>query len=449
MSTTLDRLRRLHSLRPQRTNPEPVYAPLEDEVSFGNANGTFDDTFDDAPLLPGAEVVSDLGACYLVTTTYPLDTVRGRQALGALLQVSPATLAPFHPDFQLDGVDFSQAAFVDTETTGLGGGAGVFAFMVGVGAFAWEDGDAAAAGAPPASFELRQYFMRHPGEERGLLAALADDLSQRRMVVTFNGRAFDLPLLRGRYLQHRRHLGDRGRVPLIDEGAAHLDLLYPARRLWRRRLQSCRLINLEQMILGLTRGDEDVPGALIPQMYNDYLRTNRAGAINRIFYHNREDIISMVALAHRLVLAYGEEASRDVQGEDWLALAVCYERQGEFARAEHSYRAAIDAIADDAWRADAFARLGDLLKRQERWDEAAAVWELWLTSLPGHDKTPFCELSKYCEWRLHDLAQAEMWAAWALHDLRKAAPYQQRPGQIADLEHRLARIRRKMGGTAE
>lgn len=446
MSTSLDRLRRLHSLRPQHAKAEPVYAPLEDEVSFDapvDALGTAD------ALPPGAEVVTDLGACYLVTTTYPLATVRGRQALGDLLQVSPATLAPFHPDFRLEGMDFRQAAFVDTETTGLGGGAGIFAFMVGVGAFAWDDPNAATTGALPDNFVLRQYFMRHPGEERALLGALADDLGRQQMVVTFNGRAFDLPLLRGRYLQHRRHLGERGRVALIDEGAAHLDLLYPARRLWRRRLQSCRLINLEQMILGLARSEEDVPGALIPQLYNDYLRTNQTGAINRIFYHNREDIVSMVALAHRLVLAYGDEQSRsDVEGEDWLALAVCYERQGDLARAEDAYRAATTAIADDGWRADAFARLGDLLKRQERWDEAAAVWELWLTSLPGHDMTPFCELSKYCEWRLHDLEQAEMWAAWALHDLRQAAPYQRRPGQIADLEHRLARIRRKMGSTA-
>jgi uncharacterized protein YprB with RNaseH-like and TPR domain len=447
MSTSLDRLRRLHSLRPQHAKPEPVYAPLEDEVSFSAAN---DAPFDSVALPPGAEVVTDLGACYLVTTTYPLATVRGRQALGDLLQVSPATLAPFHPDFGLDAAtSFRQAAFVDTETTGLGGGAGIFAFMVGIGVFAWEDGALANAATPPDSFVLRQYFMRHPGEERALLAALADDLGQQQMVVTFNGRAFDLPLLRGRYLQHRRHLGERGRVALIDEGAAHLDLLYPARRLWRRRLQSCRLINLEQMILGLARSEDDVPGALIPQLYHDYLRTNQTAAINRIFYHNREDIVSMVALAHRLVLAYGDEQSRsDVEGEDWLALAVCYERQGDLVRAEDAYRAATTAIADDGWRADAFARLGDLLKRQERWSEAAAIWELWLTSLPGHDMTPFCELSKYCEWQLRDLAQAEMWAAWALHDLRQVASYQRRPGQIADLEHRLARIRRKMGGTA-
>lgn len=444
MSSSLERLRRLHSLRPQRTKPEPIYAPLEDEVSYDPPPrpGLLED------LAPGEEIETEQGACYLVTRTYPLATTRGRQALGDLLQVSPAALAPFHPEFGLDATtSFQHAAFLDTETTGLGGGAGVFAFMVGVGSFEWPD-DAAAAGASPDRFVLRQLFMRHPGEERALLAALAALLERSRMVVTFNGRTFDLPLLRGRYLQHRRYLGAHGSVPVIGENAAHLDLLYPARRLWRRRLQSCRLINLEQTVLGLTRSEDDVPGALIPHLYNEYLRTNQAGEISRIFYHNREDIVSMVALAHRLVQAYGDEQDSVVEAEDWLSLGIVYERRGDFVRAEQSYQLATDAIADAAGRADAFARLGDLLKRQQRWQEAAAVWELWLTSLPGHDTTPFCELSKYCEWQLHDLAQAEMWAAWALHDLRQAAPHQRLPGQMDDLEHRLARIRRKMGSAS-
>ena len=100
---------------------------------------------------------------------------------------------------------------------------------------------------------------------------------------------------------------------------------------------------------------------------------------------------------------------------------------------------------DDHRRADVFAQLGDLLKRQERWHEAADVWELWLTSVPGDDPTPYVELAKYCEWQLQDLEQAEMWAAWALHNLRTAPTYQRLPGQVADLEHRLARIRRKRG----
>ena len=169
--------------------------------------------------------------------------------------------------------DFAGAAFIDTETTGLGNGAGVYAFMVGVGTFETLDGTdmpgEQVSGGPddavvPSHFVVRQFFMRHPGEEGAVLAAVADLLRDKRLAVTFNGRGFDLPLLRGRYLQNRRLLAERAMVALLAESAPHLDLLMPARRLWRRRLQSCRLINLEQMILGMRRTEDDVPGALIP-----------------------------------------------------------------------------------------------------------------------------------------------------------------------------------------
>jgi tetratricopeptide (TPR) repeat protein len=154
----------------------------------------------------------------------------------------------------------------------------------------------------------------------------------------------------------------------------------------------------------------------------------------------------MVALAQRLVAAYLPGEQRDpagVEGKDWVSLGACYAAQGDAGRAESAYRRALDTIRDDGGRAEAFAHLAGLLKRQERWDEAAAVWELWLTSVPGLDPTPYVELSKYCEWQLTDLERAEMWAAWALHNLTSAPAYQRLPGQIADLEHRLARIRRK------
>ena len=234
---------------------------------------------------------------------------------------------------------------------------------------------------------------------------------------------------------------------MLEEDRPHLDLLHPARRLWRRRLQSCRLINLEQMILGLQRSEDDVPGSLIPYLYVDYVRTGQAGAMSRVFYHNREDIVSMVALAHHLIQAYASpdeaEEGLGVQGEDWLALGISYEKRDESARAEAAYRRALDAIADSRMRADAFAHLALLFKRQARWAEAADVWQLWLTSVPGVDPTPYVELAKYCEWQANDLEQAEMWTAWALHNLRNAPVYQRLPGQMADLEHRLERVRRK------
>ena len=455
MSSTLDRLRRLQGLRPQHTRPEInrpelTYEPLEDDLPATPPRSARRGPLEE--LAPGREVATACGPCYVVTEAYPLASPHGGRALGDLLLAAPHALAPWHPECALDAVeDFRGAAFIDTETTGLGNGAGVYAFMIGVGTFEPLDGGLDGCSAP-SHFVVRQFFMRHPGEESAALAAVADLLGDKRLAVTFNGRGFDLPLLRGRYLQNRRRLAACTPVPLFDDGAPHLDLLLPARRLWRRRLQSCRLINLEQRILGVQRTQDDVPGSLIPYLYLDYVRTGNAGEMSRVFYHNREDIVSMVSLAQRLIQAYTapEEAETtfEVQGEDWLALGMGYARRGDFARAEWAYSHALEVIAGDGQRGQAFALLGDLLKRQARWEEACAVWELWLTSVPGVDPTPYIELSKCCEWQMHDLERAEMWAAWALHNLRAAPAHQRLPGQVADLEHRLARIQRKRGAPA-
>lgn len=453
MSSTLDRLRRLQGLRPQRTRPEVnrpelTYVPLENDLPAQAARPARRGPLEQ--LAPGVEVATTCGPCYVVTESFSLASLHGNRPLGELLLAAPHALAPWHPECSLEAVeDFRHAAFIDTETTGLGNGAGVYAFMIGVGTF---ESPSALAGSlvAPTHFVVRQFFMRHPGEEGASLAAVADLLDDKRLAVTFNGRGFDMPLLRARYLQNRRPLAARARVPLLDEGAPHLDLLLPARRLWRRRLQSCRLSNLEQRILGVQRTQEDVSGALIPYLYLDYMRTGNAGEMSRVFYHNREDIVSMVSLAQRLIQAYTApeeaETTLEVQAEDWLALGIGYARRGDLEHAEWAYRRALEVIVDDRQRGQAFAALGDLLKRQARWEEACALWELWLSSVPGIDPAPYVELAKCCEWQLQDLERAEMWTAWALHTLRAAPAHQRLPGQAADLEHRLARIQRKRGG---
>lgn len=449
MTDTLDRMRRLHDLRPRRRQPELTYTPIDDAGDPlppsrpASARGRLEE------LLPGAVIENGAGACYVTTTAVPLEEMRGDDRLAAALDASPAVLAPFHPDFWLEQTNgFADAAFVDTETTGLGVGAGVYAFLVGVGAFeTWPpDADPRSAPLTPTHFVVRQFFMRHPGEEAAVLAAVAEAVGTRRMVVTFNGRSFDLPLLRARYRQNRPLLPAACRsVTLFEEGSPHLDLLLPARRLWRRRLQSCRLINLERHILGMTRGEEDVPGAEIPRMYIDFLRTQQAGEMRRVFYHNREDIVSMVALGNELVRAYADSFTEldGMYAEDLLSLATCYLRQGQASLAERAYRSAAAMAENDHLRADVFAQWALLLKRQERWAEAADLWQLWLTSTSGCDVLPFIELAKYHEWRTGDLVEAEMWAAWGLHTVESAPMQQRLPGQLADLRHRLERIRRK------
>jgi len=296
--------------------------------------------------------------------------------------------------------------------------------------------------------------MRNPAEETALLVALADLLASYRMTVTFNGRSFDLPLLRMRYAQNRRFLPLDRDASLLQADRPHLDLLMPARKVWRRRLQSCRLINLEQMILGLQRSEDDVPGQLIPLMYEEFVRTGHAEAMRRVFYHNNEDIVTMVALADHLSRAFADtpaphERAPVVTGMDWAGLGRAYELAGDLAQAETAYRRALESVRNPSERGEVLRSLGELYKRHGQWTQATETWQDWITSVPGSDATPFIELAKFCEWERRDLEQAEMWTAWALHNLQTAKPSTRQPGLQHDLQHRLARLQRKRAGGGE
>jgi uncharacterized protein YprB with RNaseH-like and TPR domain len=436
----LDRLRRLYSLRPQHARADQD--ALNDDSQLDPES--IDDLSSPAErhlehLVVGESIENDAGTCFVSTRRYPLEMTHGPRPLADLLQHAPCRLAKHLPHFNLDTIaDFTGAAFLDTETTGLG--AGAYCFMVGVGIVEVRQ--------ETQEFVVRQFFMRHPGEEAALLTALAELLAERTLMVTFNGRSFDAPLLRARYALNRRVLPAKIAPALIvHEQAPHLDLLQPARRLWKRRLQSCRLINLEEQILSLQRSEDDVPGALIPQLYLDFLRSGDARQMRRVFYHNCEDIVSMAAIAEHVCGLLDDLRKSGVpehlHGLDWLSLGQSYERAEQSQLAENAYRRAIESLTEPTQLADAFRLLGQLQKRQQRWQEAAATWELWLTSVPSADASPYIELAKYCEWQSNDLGQAEMWTAWAKHMLSALPAWQRLPGQLADLEHRLARLKRK------
>lgn len=177
--------------------------------------------------------------------------------------------------------------FLDTETTGLSGGTGTYAFLIGLG-LCGED-----------SFRVVQLFLAGPAWERSWLAAIEAELPEHYGLVTYNGRAFDLPLLRTRYTLARA-------VPSWG-GAPHMDLLSLSRHFYKGRLSSCSLSSIERNVLGLRRSGEDVPGSEIPWMYTQFLRTQDAGPLRGIFYHNTLDIVSLAALQiHIAEMARGE-----------------------------------------------------------------------------------------------------------------------------------------------
>jgi uncharacterized protein YprB with RNaseH-like and TPR domain len=171
--------------------------------------------------------------------------------------------------------DPTRWAFLDTETTGLAGGSGTYAFLIGVGRIT------------PEGFRVRQFFMRELAEEASLLHGLSEYLKLFDTLVTYNGKAYDQTLLETRYRMKR------ARPPFAS--LAHVDLLFGARRLWKLRFESCRLIELENQILGVER-EGDLPGEMIPYVYFDYLRTKEAFRIVPILHHNAVDILTLACL---------------------------------------------------------------------------------------------------------------------------------------------------------
>ncbi len=372
-------------------------------------------------LVDGLEVESTQGRAFIAQSSYSLHHRHGLTALDLLVQQPAAIAAQLAHEPRLSEADLGRAVFLDTETTGLSGGAGTLAFLVGIGTFEDE------------AFHLRQFFLRDPDEEAAMLSALSELMSDYQAIVTFNGRGFDLPLLEARYVLARM----RPRWM----GLPHLDLLSPARRVWRDRLPSCALSSLEAHVLGVQRTQDDVPGFLIPGMYLDYLRTGDAHDMLRVMYHNRQDILSMVTLATQLCRIFGgPSALESLDPADLVSLGKWYQDLGLSAQAEQTFRSALELELLPTSRAAALTRLGLLLKRQARRQEAAEVWEqlAGCEGVAGHT-----ELAKHHEWHTGDLDQALVWTQAALQVVDAWPPGFERDQANAELTLRLERLERK------
>ena len=223
--------------------------------------------------LSGSLVETPFGTHFERETLYPVSARHGHFGVSEL-ECSPGDLlSSLSPDCS-DGT-VRDWVYLDTETTGLTGGAGTFAFLIGLGHVT------------PGGFLVRQYFLREPAEERSVLCRIAEELERFSAVVTYNGKAFDLPLLETRYRL--------ARSPVPFASMPHVDLLHACRRLWKLRFESCKLTYLEERVLGHER-EGDVPGFLIPSLYANYLRFGEAGSLSPVFLHNALDILSLACL---------------------------------------------------------------------------------------------------------------------------------------------------------
>ena len=267
-------------------------------------------------VIDGRFVETPYGQSFVVENLYPQDYHQGQTPLN--LSAPLNTIAAWIADPRLLDMRPQSFVFLDTETSGLAGGSGTYTFLIGVGRFV-SDG-----------FNLAQYFMRDPIEELSHLTALLGFLGDFEGLVTFNGKAFDIPLLNARFITN-------GEIPPFNS-AINIDLLPLARRLWRDRLPSRTLGSLEENILGVKRTLEDIPGWLIPSLYFDYLRNGDARPLKNVFYHNAMDVLSMAALLNFITNALTHPNPDYVSyGVDLIAIGKLFEDLGDLDSAVHCY----------------------------------------------------------------------------------------------------------------
>jgi uncharacterized protein YprB with RNaseH-like and TPR domain len=412
MTSIVDKLSHVSALRPA--------AGAHRQASVASKNSISEEL---RALVEG-EICSNRFGCHLRVQRHFAQPVCGNAAFRAMqLIASGPTEMLCDPD---------QWLFLDTETTGLSGGTGTYAFLVGLG---WWEAD---------GFVVEQYFMRDHSEERSLLLAVSELLAHRRVLVTFNGKSFDWPLLQTRY-----QMTKVGRIP---EPLAHLDLLHPARRLWRLHLASVALKELERHILHFDRG-QDIPSAAIPQRYFDFLRGGPPAPIAEILYHNQMDLCGLATLALHISRLLENPESNSCRAGELFGISRLLQERGEEELAIRIYRKSIDeGLPRDAEQI-AQRELARMAKRERKFELSNALWEKLLGSTMEGLKAYEQLAIHYEHWDLQPQKAATL-SREALIKLQEAFQAGRLSGHRyrkwhASFQHRLARLEIKIGKSSD
>jgi len=369
----------------------------------------------DAAYLPFAEIETTFGRHSEMEKLYERHRRHGSIGIADLEDLPHNLLDPISGG-QIQGVPPDKWCFLDTETTGLAGGSGTYAFLIGVGRIT------------PEGFRVRQFFMREFGEEASVLSALHAHLQQFQVLITYNGRTYDQPLLETRYRMVRQ------RPPF--SSLEHLDLLFGARRLWNLRFDSCRLVHLENQILGVERHG-DLAGELIPYVYFEYLRTHEMFRLAPIFHHNAMDILTLACLTAIVPRAFNAPGETQfAHGAEMVGLARWWRHAGQYENALALFRQALERnLPDDLM----FRTLWDIAALEKKLGREHAALPL-LTDLTGCRNpwraAAFIELAKYYEHRERNYAMALEMTRSAL----EVSPTEA-------LQRRAARLQKKSGSS--
>ena len=360
---------------------------------------------------------------HVLRVAYLENHAHGMAPLAHSLRATGGHMAVLALDDALLTVPSAEMLYLDTETTGLAGGAGTLPFLIGMGRFV--------AGC----WHMEQLFLRRPGEEAPMLHHLAARMREASAIVTYNGKSFDWPLLRTRFVINR--------VPL-PPALPHLDLLHCARRLLPQLAGGARLCHVERALLAFERVD-DVDGALIPELYFDYLRGGSAGPMAQVMTHNAHDLAALAAMLGVFAARLDASPVATVSAQECLAMARLQERRGNAAQAHAWAARAIDDSALSGCHGavgiaagEAYTLRGRLYTRAGAFAEAAEAWLQALALLRGHavlGAELHLMLAKVYEHRLKDPAAA------LAH-----APHTGAAEGALPMARRLARLLRKGAG---
>ncbi len=361
---------------------------------------------------------TEFGPAFIVERFIPADELYGEAPLRFPTMMEK--LAAWGADTRLALLSPERFVFLDTETTGVWG-SGTMAFLVGLGRF--EAG----------GFLQTQYFLREPIEERAMLEALNRQIGSQDALVTFNGKSFDLPLLKSRYLTNA--------FPHPFNSLPHLDLLHLARRLWRDLLPSRALGDLEVNLLKVYRTQQDIPGWMIPQMYIDYLHTGDARPLASVFYHNSMDVLSMAALLSHLAAKLAAPLEEFEHHSELYAIGRLYADTGFAEEAIGVFQSTLSMELPADTRYRLVENLACLFRRRGDYEAALQLWEQAATD--GHVYA-HVEIAKYYEHRTGDYTVAIQYTQRAIKLVEKRkTPELERLHWQPLLTHRLARLERK------
>jgi len=364
----------------------------------------------------------------LFENPYPLDVRYGKITISSGLDIKGDILSYLSNDAAFESLDLSTALFIDLETTGLSGGAGVLPFLVGLGYYRDD------------RFYVAQFFLGEPAEEERMIHELGLFFSQMNFqsVVSFNGKGFDLPLLETRFILHRE--------PFLLSELPHLDFLFSARSLWKHKHESCRLYNLAREVVEADRS-EDIPSAEIPGRYFQYLQTGNFDLIEPILYHNQEDILSLLGVVVVGALIFSEGKEKELaDAMDFFGAGKVMEKVGEVERSVHFFKRALDGELSDEVSLLTKKKLSYFFKRNQEWKKAVLLWKDIASSdvETMNQLFSFRELAMYLEHKKKKFEEARHVTEEGIASSIGLSSYYEE-----DFKHRLERLKRKIQGQKE